>query len=332
MQANNSRLTIVVALDGSQFAERSVTHAWAMANVFDAKITLMQVVPGISSQGQDTVDCMDWQLRCRQANQYLDEIAAPLLAAGLECDVVVEGGDPAARILSYCEANDVDLIVLTRVGKSGLREWGDGSVARKVVAGANTSILLISPDTDRGADPSTAYHRIVVPVDDSQGAEWSASLAARIARGSSGVVDLLYVMTTPLLAPEVAARPESKDLLSRLEQLASREATSRLDRIVAGAPKDIRFEKHLKTTSDAARAIARFAERQGADLILTYSHGMADSDSWRYGSVSEALLNRCQSAILVFQRRREATAGRFCQLPDRDAKPEAVDNEDAVAI
>jgi nucleotide-binding universal stress UspA family protein len=52
-------------------------------------------------------------------------------------------GSPHVNITEFAEANEVDLIVMSTRGQSGLTRWLMGSVADRVVRGATVPVLLV---------------------------------------------------------------------------------------------------------------------------------------------------------------------------------------------
>ena len=52
-------------------------------------------------------------------------------------------GRPHLQIIEYAESNQVDLIVMSTRGQSGLSRWLMGSVADRVVRGAGVPVLLV---------------------------------------------------------------------------------------------------------------------------------------------------------------------------------------------
>jgi len=57
--------------------------------------------------------------------------------------MVAIGGRPHFQILQYAETNQVDLIVMCSRGQSGLSRWMIGSVADRVMRGANVPVLMV---------------------------------------------------------------------------------------------------------------------------------------------------------------------------------------------
>src|SRR5204863_2868447 len=64
-----------------------------------------------------------------------------LRAASVPAEPHVKQGDPALQILDTCRDTGADLIAMTTHGHSGISRWVLGSVAEKVLRGANVPLL-----------------------------------------------------------------------------------------------------------------------------------------------------------------------------------------------
>jgi nucleotide-binding universal stress UspA family protein len=86
-----------------------------------------------------------------QARLYLEEVASRLRARGARVStrVVVEPG-VAAAVLHEAVRSDVELIALTTHGARGMRRLVLGSVADKILRGADRPVLLTRVREERG--------------------------------------------------------------------------------------------------------------------------------------------------------------------------------------
>ena len=150
---------ILVPLDGSENSECSLVHIKAIAlGCQTQEVVLFRVVEPIPSSayvayaetGGDWVAGGDWMARQEQLNyleatNYLSQISEQLTQEGLNIDSVVASGRPAEAILDFAMDNDVDLIVMSTRGKSGISRWLRGSVVGRVSRTAGIPILTIPP-------------------------------------------------------------------------------------------------------------------------------------------------------------------------------------------
>lgn len=145
---------ILVPLDGSTFGEISLPYALALAKQFDGKVTLLRIVPHpqvvLSEYTYESTDLF-LELRegaLREADEYLKAQQNSLRQQGYEVYYrVVEGENVAEWILGVADGADVDAIVMSTHGRSGIQRWVFGSVAEKVLRHARVPVLLVRPDT-----------------------------------------------------------------------------------------------------------------------------------------------------------------------------------------
>jgi nucleotide-binding universal stress UspA family protein len=77
------------------------------------------------------------------AQEYLDQLVANAQERGISAQAAIVEGQPNVTILQFAEKNQVDLIVISSRGRSGLSRWLMGSVADRVVRGATVPVLLV---------------------------------------------------------------------------------------------------------------------------------------------------------------------------------------------
>jgi nucleotide-binding universal stress UspA family protein len=138
---------ILLPLDGSPLAEQALPHAIAQAEHFQAELVLLRVVErlprtGGSLSSQATFEQTEGQMKA-WACEYLEGIAANIQERGIPVQVVTSLGDPHKTIVKFSETNQVDLIVISTRGRSGLSRWLMGSVADRVLRGAKVPVLLV---------------------------------------------------------------------------------------------------------------------------------------------------------------------------------------------
>jgi nucleotide-binding universal stress UspA family protein len=136
---------ILLPLDGSAMAEQALPYAIAQAERFRAELVLLQAVePILDTRNLAALDDarplrMDW------ARDYLESVATGIRERGIRVKIVVTEEAPNVAVTQYAEMNQVDLIALCSRGHSGPSRWLMGSVADRVVRGANVPVLLVRP-------------------------------------------------------------------------------------------------------------------------------------------------------------------------------------------
>jgi nucleotide-binding universal stress UspA family protein len=136
---------ILLPLDGSPLAEQALPHAIAIAACFQSEMILLQVLIPLPRPPL-TAEAAILKAEVAKAilvHEYLESIAAKVQDQGIKMQVITIEGRPHFQILQYAEINQVDMIVICSRGQSGLSRWMIGSVADRVMRGANMPVLLV---------------------------------------------------------------------------------------------------------------------------------------------------------------------------------------------
>ena len=145
---------ILVALDGSIHSERTLPYARALAQTFKSQIFLVSVpaVPNASDY-RAPAEYLEALRSKKDTNmrKFLSAIARGLRKDGLKVQTIVTGSLPSNTIVDVAAAKHVDLIMMTSRGRGGLKLLFMGSVAERVVQGADQMVLMIPiPDPKNG--------------------------------------------------------------------------------------------------------------------------------------------------------------------------------------
>jgi nucleotide-binding universal stress UspA family protein len=140
---------VLVAIDGSTASmeaarvgvEAARISAGRIRAVYVADVQRLAHLPGYSSFPSIKEKLLElMEKEGRLAMGYVNHIARE---AGVPCETAVLQGDPAQELLRASEEWPAELIVLGRVGHSGLAKAILGSVAEKVVRKARAPVLLV---------------------------------------------------------------------------------------------------------------------------------------------------------------------------------------------
>lgn len=151
-QWTGSITKVLVALDGSPFAEHIMAQALHIARAFAARIELLYVLEPPAAIADPSVLMVlppspETERAARErATDYLKKIAADLVAPGLGVDCrVIDGSPVAATILDEARATGASLIALASHGLGGVQRMVLGSVADKVIRGSTIPVLVVRP-------------------------------------------------------------------------------------------------------------------------------------------------------------------------------------------
>ncbi|MFB6122594.1 MAG: universal stress protein [Haloferacaceae archaeon] len=135
---------ILVPTDGSDCSQRAVEEAVRLATAFDAALHTLYVVDSelTGSEGGGAVVFDELEAEGRR---ILDDVVDRAEDAGVDTvEASVATGVPHRSILDYCEAHDVDLLVMGTHGRTGLERTLIGSVTEKVVRTTDVPVLTVS--------------------------------------------------------------------------------------------------------------------------------------------------------------------------------------------
>ena len=85
----------------------------------------------------------------QKLENYLTEAANTLTTEGITIKTHVIHPEPlkgaAEVIIDYAEANEIDLLIMSTHGRTGISRWAFGSVADRVVRYSKVPVLIIPP-------------------------------------------------------------------------------------------------------------------------------------------------------------------------------------------
>jgi len=147
------------------------------------------------------------------------------------------------------------------------------------------------------------YEKILVPLDGSKLAECALPYAEELAKGC-GTEEVMLVSVTERILVHWAVRdpsmPTGQRLVSEAMGKLGKQARRYLQRIAKGLEaKGIKVRTEV-LLGKPAEEIARFAERNGADIIVMSSHGRSGPSRWVYGSVADRVLrSSCVPVLMI---------------------------------
>jgi nucleotide-binding universal stress UspA family protein len=125
---------LLVAVDGSEQANKALDHAVAIAKNFGARINLLHVEEAkLFSLNPEIVQKLGEEILLEAENRL----------EGLNFDKSLKPGTPAEIILKMGWLGDFDLIVMGSRGLSSIKRFLLGSVSADVSMHARTSVLLV---------------------------------------------------------------------------------------------------------------------------------------------------------------------------------------------
>lgn len=140
---------ILVPFDFSEYSREALQTALDVAESSGAKIDLIHVVedrfhPAFYGPFFQSVYDMEPDIEQRSERHLRDEVVK-LDADDLVTDIQAFAGYPARDIPRFAERHDIDLIIMSTHGLTGMEHFLLGSVAEKTVSHASCPVLIVKP-------------------------------------------------------------------------------------------------------------------------------------------------------------------------------------------
>ena len=284
---------ILVPLDGSSLAEKAIKPALILAAASSAKVTLLRVVPTL--QVMAPFAKLDLPLKGAQAqqlaraNKYLRSARMVQPQNNVVINTVAISGRPARAIIAYAQEHDVDLLMFSSHGGSGIGRWRYGEVAMKLLLNAPCSTLVVRAEEEH---QPLGFKRMLVPLDGSEEAESVLASTANLAKEMGTEVILLRV-AAPIQAAVGAdnARAQQENFKRQIQGYLES-----VRRQWAPVQKNITVQVE---SGPVAETILFHAKSQNADLIAISAHGASGSERALLGGKADKVLRGARRAVMI---------------------------------
>lgn len=306
---------ILVPLDGSRRAESAIPVAARLAHATHGTIMLMRSVEPLTPYGPylsgpvGPASTVSSEQRDR-ATSYLTQVVMDEALSGLTTVTRVTEGPAAESILTLCQAEQIDLVVLCAHGMTGYHRWRLGGVAQHVVRHAPSPVLLLnefSPGTP--AKQIETVQRALVPLDGSALAEAAIAPAIQLMAAlapQSGSLRLLRI-----ISPYAADEQETTQ--AELVSQANQQLQQLVEKLRAAPTEQLRLtiDYFVMVDSDPAERIlsvsepsynplrAELHQAAGYDIIVMATHGRTGILRWTLGSITERVLQATGLPLLI---------------------------------
>jgi nucleotide-binding universal stress UspA family protein len=141
---------VLLPLDGSPLAEQARPLAALVAKALSVSVEVVRVLDlghyGVFTtpyqEGNESAGGL-WRMLVEEAETELAAAVRALTDEGVSAEPRLLRGDPASRLIELAHRTQGSLIVMTTHGRSGMERLLLGSVAEKVVRGAECPVLMV---------------------------------------------------------------------------------------------------------------------------------------------------------------------------------------------
>ena len=279
--------TILVPVDGSDGAERAAELGSELAVRYDARLAIVHVVEGRSGLLGNHQDAET------HGRDVLDAITERIPEDVSFSTELVEGNAHDA-ISDFADEHGVDLVVMGRHGRSGLKEHLVGTTTERLLRQTKAPVLTV-PGKRTEHTGEGGFRNVLVPTDGSETAERAAPYAADIAERVGATLHLLNVADVQAEAGAFSAGGVTEDFVNRLKE-EGREAVERLAQRIGEV--DTTVESSV-VRGVSHEAIEEYTAENGIDLIVMASEGESSLAGQSLGSVTDRVLRTVDVPVLV---------------------------------
>ncbi len=308
---------ILVPVDGSPLAERALPVAARIARATGSTVTLFHVLSlqiGYGPYLAQAGSFVEAQLEAESAgaHMYLDRLAHSAVLEGVKTRKEMILGLPIETILTYARMSQVDLIVMSSHGYTGLKRWALGSVSQRVARLSPIPVLILRGDSDFSEATMHPMH-VLVPLDGSPFAEAALLPAAQLCAALAPDQATLHLVR--VVQPVQYIEGEGQRMAEELDADMLQEAQGYLDRIAQHvregniAPGSLTITTSIVSSSDIVHTLIRAAERSesfgdakvgdGCDIVALATHGRQGLTRLLQGSVTESIFGATRLPLFV---------------------------------
>lgn len=295
--ADMIRMTQVLCpVDFSETSQHALDHAAAIANWYEARLTVLYVFPNLPAMDMPPVVLED-----SDRDRLLAELRrmAARVPSCVPLDLRVQQASFVHdEILAEAAAIEADLLVLGTHGRSGFERLFLGSVTEKVIRKATCPTLVVPPRApDVAADHPVQFRRIVCPIDFSDGSLDALAFAINLAEEADARLTLLHVVELPKVLQE---EPTAFDIdIARIREKTAADARVRLHALIPEQARTYCTVETAVVEGRAHREILRQAAAGQADLIVMGVHGHGAIDRLLFGSTTHHVIRAAECPVLA---------------------------------
>jgi len=136
--------SIVIATDGSENTWKATSYGIKIAKLSGATVHALYVMDTSSvSQSWTAGKEIIYEILKKEGQKATSKVKECGGASDVEVKEVILEGHPSREIIDFAEDNEIDLIVMGTLGKTGLDKFLMGSVAENVVRNSKVPVMIV---------------------------------------------------------------------------------------------------------------------------------------------------------------------------------------------
>jgi nucleotide-binding universal stress UspA family protein len=293
---------ILCPIDFSETATRALVHAAALARWYDARLTVIHVVPVFEDNMQSPFPFKGDEGRTPYAPVRADVLeqmrrsTEQAGAAALDPTLLAEEGRTHAAIIDRAAAIHADLLVMGTHGRGGFNRLLLGSLAEKVVRTAPCPVLTVPPSVSRAPATAVVFKSILCPIDFSPSSLKAFEYALDLGRQADGSVTALHALEymdeeEPCEHVDAGIRHYRQQVVDHARQRLHALATEHAQAWCA-INEAIAIDR-------AYKAVLQRASTDDTDLIVMGAQGRGSVELKLYGSNTQHVVRAATCPVLT---------------------------------
>jgi len=280
---------LAVLLDGSDYAAMALPWAMALSKASDVQITLLSSVKNQTQSQQEQFEALH-----NERDTYLNNVVKQMQEDGFPVGYTIRPGFIAQVTGEFIDEDDIDLVVTSTRGKSGVQNWLTGGVSRKLVHEIDKPIWLVtSSESLNGQLPQ--IKRLLVALDGSIKSEQVLPYARVLGKAFGCEIVLMSVPAVPRVQNYRAAADVVETIRGK--------AVSNMQKFLEAVARSLREEglsvRTIVSGSMPARTIVDTAQNEDSDMIMITSRGRGSFDYFMVGSVAQRIVENTEVPVFI---------------------------------
>jgi nucleotide-binding universal stress UspA family protein len=240
----------------------------------------------------------------RRVRRHLKDVARKYSIELRRENIHALKGRPFEEICRFARDRDIDLIVTSTRGNTGLKHLALGSTAERVVRYSPCPVLVVCPDDQKKkagrngkeTERELTFSKILVPIDFSECSMRGLTFARRIAKQFGSKLVLLHAVA---LQYYITSGEYARYDLPLLTQQAEKTARNQMRNLIEKTDwEGLEVESSMQIGHAGQQVCAR-ADAEHADMIVTSTHGTTGFKHILLGSTAEYVMRHAPCPVLV---------------------------------
>lgn len=303
-------MKVLLATDDSEYARLAEAALRLTPRLRDAEVIVASVVPsahvavasvaplGMAVSGEQAREI--FEIGLHHAHSFVDATIARLHAHGHKASGVVLEGNIGDQLLEHAESEKVDLIAVGSRGNGAIKSFVLGSVARRLLTQAQSSVLVAHPYAGHTVGDSLRQlgqlgkARVVVGADGSDGAHAAEKWLAAEGPGSFDMV--CSACAEPLSVVPAGVDPAAFLPYYEYDRERARAVVKHSQEHLAGLGSEMCAHTDV---GRPAEFLIETAKAKSADLIVVGATRHGILERFLIGSVSYEVAVQAPCSVLV---------------------------------